>query len=273
MHFGDKLSAFWTDLDLRHRPRGERGTSWVELWVAFEALRGDCPGAPEQMGARPRLEVKPYARTLLYNFMAASKWLLGPETVRHPTLLGTATTRGRNLRHLAVATTTAAIDAKVIWPGWLWEEIQCRVLQLRGTSQYLLQRCRGGQTVTLRTRPLLMGRPAPWPERACRHAGTSQQRDVATRATAGAKMAFRAFCPWAACTGVTLTSVPGDLDAAGARKAQITCRACGARFAVARAFCARCHRPPHMCQGHDDASPDAAPHRDVDLGPMRGREP
>ena len=145
MHFGDRLSAFWTDLDLRHRPRGERGTSWVELWVAFEALHGACPGAPGQMGARPRLEVKPHARTLLYNFMAASKWLLGPETVRHPTLLGTATTRGRTLRHLAVATTSAAIDAKVVWPGWLWEEIQCRALQLRGRLSGLASEVQGRQ--------------------------------------------------------------------------------------------------------------------------------
>jgi hypothetical protein len=43
--FLENLRAFWAALVCRDRERGERGTTWVELWIAYEMEHGSCPRA------------------------------------------------------------------------------------------------------------------------------------------------------------------------------------------------------------------------------------
>ena len=47
--------------------------------------------------------------------------------------------------------------------------------------------------------------------------------------------------------------MPDDLDLLGARRAQLTCAGCGARFAAARSTCVHCLQPPQAGCGcaHD----------------------
>ncbi len=69
---------------------------------------GICPRSARTMGQEWPLDSRAPARVQLYNFMAASKWMLGPLLLAFPSFLGGAAARGLALRHLAVSTTTAA---------------------------------------------------------------------------------------------------------------------------------------------------------------------
>ena len=107
-----------------------------------------------------------------------------------------------------------------------------------------------------------MAAPAPWPQSPwmappllCSGPGGTPGR----KPGGAGKRPFAAYCPWAACKDITETTVPEPLDLQTARKAQITCKACGARFAAARAWCAVCQLPPHLCGGHGEDAPRGPP--------------
>ena len=114
------LRGFWAALTFRPRARGVQGTTWVELWIAYEMTYGGCPRKAKARGSDGPLDIRPQARVLLANFSAASRWLLRPSLIGYPTLFGGTATRGLAFKHLAVSTTTAALDACFCWdPGFL----------------------------------------------------------------------------------------------------------------------------------------------------------
>ena len=45
------LRGFWAALTFRPRARGVQGTTWVELWIAYEMTYGGCPRRPKHEGA------------------------------------------------------------------------------------------------------------------------------------------------------------------------------------------------------------------------------
>ena len=163
---------------------------------------------------------------------------------------------------MAVSTTTAALDACFCWDPGFYKEVQLRVLSLRGVTAATAQACREGRPISLRKKPLNLTTPVPW----SRHPwmGNLPKQGVedscaAKKSHVSGRRPFAAYCPWAACLGVTETTVPDLLDLPAARKAQITCKACGARFAAARAWCAVCRLPPHLCGGHALHAPREPP--------------
>ena len=76
-------------------------------------MYGSSPRSARAQTRESPLEPTTQAPVLLFNYMAASKWMLRPLLLVRPTFLGGASTRGLALKHLAMSTTTAAVDACV----------------------------------------------------------------------------------------------------------------------------------------------------------------
>ncbi|MFM7985009.1 MAG: hypothetical protein ACKPKO_37390, partial [Candidatus Fonsibacter sp.] len=76
---------------------------------------------------------RPAAKARMRAFVEASRRILGPREVDVPGLLGGAVTRHVAFRHLAVASTLAALDIIVRWECEEAAEAQRRVLMLRRT--------------------------------------------------------------------------------------------------------------------------------------------
>ena len=53
--FVTELTAFWQGLPYRARRKGELGTAWAELWIAFEMQYGRCPRAPRKRAEKRTL--------------------------------------------------------------------------------------------------------------------------------------------------------------------------------------------------------------------------
>ena len=159
------------------------------------------------------------------------------------------------------------------WGPDFYMEVQLRVLALRGVTAATAQACRDGRPIALRKRPLNLAVPAPWPRHTWRDISPKQEEGInsaARKPQGSGRRPFAAYCPWAACSGVTETTVPDPLDLPAARKAQITCKACGARFAAARAWCAVCRLPPHIRGGHALHAPRGPPPRQASGSLCRG---
>ena len=129
------------------------------LWIIFDMRRGACPRAAVDGVSSDPLDKKPSARIRLSNFMAASRWLLGPRAVDLPHLGGGPTTRCLAFRHLAVANTFSALDAKVCWQKEELREAQRRVPLLRRTSSEAIQTCLEDKPTLLRVKKINFSAP------------------------------------------------------------------------------------------------------------------
>ena len=49
--FVANLRVFWAAQTFRPRARGVQGTTWIELWVAYEMTYGGCPRTAKIRGA------------------------------------------------------------------------------------------------------------------------------------------------------------------------------------------------------------------------------
>ena len=159
--FVTSLRTFWATQTFRPRARGAQGTTWVELWIAYEMAFGSCPRTNRAREVDGLLGPRPHARVMLANFTAASRWLLLPCLIVHPTLFGGTATRGLALKHLVVSTTTATLDACFCGDPDVYKGVQLRVLALRGVTAASAQACRDGRPISLRKRPLSMTTPVP----------------------------------------------------------------------------------------------------------------
>ena len=65
-------------------------------------------------------------------------------------------------KHLAVANTFSALDAKVCWDGEDFMEVQRRVLLLRRTAAEVIILCQSGKSADLRVKKLNLIAPPPW---------------------------------------------------------------------------------------------------------------
>jgi hypothetical protein len=158
-------------------------------------------------------------------FTAASRWLLGPRGVDWHRLCGGPTTRTMAFRHLAVANTFSALDARVRWGEDELMEIQRRVLLLRRTAAEVITICQGGKSADLRVKKLNLDAPPPWADSPWRPAQPAPEHHRHCRGRG--RRLFHFYCPWAACHATTRASVPDDLDMLAARKSQLTCAGCG----------------------------------------------
>ena len=148
--------------------------------------------------------------------------------------------------------------------------MQRRILLLRRTSAESISDCMEGRPTALKVKQLRMDTPPPWSDTPWKVALTGLPRAkpnyplVATE-DRGQRRGFRFFCPWAACVVGSDTTLPGGLDLCKARKYQLTCSGCKARFAAARAACVFCHQPPQV--GCTHSAQEAVQH------PPPGRKP
>jgi hypothetical protein len=172
-----------------------QGTTWLELWITFEMRLGACPHGPEPERRLAPLERRPSARARMMAFTAASRWLLGPRGVDWHQLCG-GPTRTMAFRHLAVANTFSALDARVRWDENEFMEIQRRVLLLRRTAAEVITNCQGGRSADLRVKKLNLVAPPPWADSPWRPDRPAPEHHRHCRG--GGRRLFHFYCPWAA---------------------------------------------------------------------------
>ena len=146
--------------------------------------------------------------------------------------------------------------------------MQRRVLLLRRTSAESISDCMEGRPTALKVKQLRMDTPPPWSDTPWKLALTGlplvkPDHPLVATEDRGQRRSFRFFCPWAACLVGSDASLPGGLDLCKARKYQLACSGCKARFAAARAACVFCHGPPQAGCTHtaQDAARDPPPGR------------